>query len=80
MLCALDRASPAWRRHLGTQTAGFEAPLPNEAESGVLYPATNRGAFRSRDAGLSWEKLEMAWPERCQKLHVRGTTIVPETV
>ncbi|HEY7125156.1 MAG TPA: glycosyl hydrolase [Ktedonobacterales bacterium] len=49
----------------------------NEAEPGVFYAATNRGAFRSADAGQSWEKLALAWPERYAKMHVRGTAIVP---
>jgi hypothetical protein len=42
----------------------------NEAEPGVFYAATNRGAFRSPGAGPSWEKLAIAWPKRYRKMHV----------
>ena len=35
----------------------------NEAEPGVFYAANNRGIYRSPDAGLTWERLAIAWPE-----------------
>ena len=34
----------------------------DEAEPGVFYAANNRGIFRSTDAGLTWEQLEIPWP------------------
>ena len=43
----------------------------NPAEPGVFYAATNQGLYRSPDAGLSWEQLELDWPEsyRGQRVH-----------
>ncbi len=35
----------------------------HEAEPGVFYAASNKGIFRSGDAGLTWEALPIAWPE-----------------
>ncbi len=34
------------------------------AELGLLYAANNRGLFRSEDVGLSWEPVELPWPDR----------------
>lgn len=48
----------------------------NEAEPGVFYLASNRGLFRSADAGLNWERLELAWPERFHHQHVRSLVVV----
>lgn len=44
----------------------------NEAEPGVFYLASNHGIFRSEDAGLTWERLAVAWPERFRHQHVQG--------
>lgn len=33
-----------------------------EAEPGVFYAASNTGLYRSEDAGLSWRRLEVEWP------------------
>jgi hypothetical protein len=30
----------------------------------VLYGANNRGLYRSENAGVSWQRLEIPWPER----------------
>jgi photosystem II stability/assembly factor-like uncharacterized protein len=35
----------------------------HEAEPGVFYAASNKGIFRSPDAGQTWEELRIAWPE-----------------
>lgn len=35
----------------------------NQSEPGVFYAASNRGVFRSRDAGLTWEGIALPWPE-----------------
>lgn len=35
----------------------------NQAEPGVFYAANNHGLYRSADAGSSWERLEVLWPE-----------------
>jgi hypothetical protein len=43
----------------------------NLAEPGVFYAATNQGLYRSPDAGLGWERLDVDWPEgyRRQRVH-----------
>jgi len=43
----------------------------NPAEPGVFYAATNQGLYRSPDAGLTWEPLDLDWPEgyRGQRVH-----------
>jgi len=38
----------------------------NEAEANIFYVANNRGVFRSRDAGNTWEQLPIAWPATLQ--------------
>jgi len=48
----------------------------NEAEPGVFYAATNKGIFRSPDAGLNWEQIPVEWPERYRKHHARGMVVV----
>ncbi|HZC79587.1 MAG TPA: sialidase family protein, partial [Ktedonobacterales bacterium] len=35
----------------------------NQAEPGAFYVANNRGLYRSADAGRSWERLDILWPE-----------------
>jgi photosystem II stability/assembly factor-like uncharacterized protein len=44
---------------------GLLAPVlvANQAEPGVFYAASNRGIFRSADAGETWEELRITWPE-----------------
>jgi hypothetical protein len=46
----------------------------NESEPGVFYAANNRGVFRSVDAGISWQALPLAWPERYRTQHLTGIT------
>lgn len=35
----------------------------DDAEPGVFYAANNHGVYRSADAGLTWERLDIPWPE-----------------
>ncbi len=48
----------------------------NEAEPGVFYALTNLGLYRSPDAGLSWESLHLAWPDRYHRQNQRGLAVV----
>ena len=32
-------------------------------ETGIFYAATNHGLFRSKNGGMSWKVLEIAWPD-----------------
>lgn len=43
---------------------GIYVLASNEAEPGVFYAATGRGIYRSADAGLTWQQLDLAIPER----------------
>ncbi|MGQ0548475.1 MAG: WD40/YVTN/BNR-like repeat-containing protein, partial [Armatimonadota bacterium] len=54
-------------------TISFLATRPNEPHT--IYAANNRGVFRSRDAGMSWEPLDLAWPERFLQQSVQGFTL-----
>jgi photosystem II stability/assembly factor-like uncharacterized protein len=48
---------PAERGMLGSVLAA------NQAEPGVFYATNNLGLYRSADAGRSWERLDIPWPE-----------------
>lgn len=48
----------------------------NEDEPGVFYAATNKGVFRSSDAGESWQRLPVDWPGRYRMAHARGMQVV----
>ncbi len=47
----------------------------SQAEPGVFYAANNKGIFRSVDAGKTWKRLSIAWPERYHKQNVQGIAI-----
>jgi hypothetical protein len=48
-----------------------------EAEPGSFYAATRDGnVYRSADAGISWERLELLWPEEYQTPDVNGFVVV----
>ena len=57
----------------GTLVYSLEA---NEDEPGVFYAATNRGIFRSADAGLSWKQLNAGWPDKYRMAHARGMQVI----
>lgn len=41
----------------------------DRTEPGVFYALTNRGLYRSPDAGLSWERLDITWPDHYLHQH-----------
>jgi photosystem II stability/assembly factor-like uncharacterized protein len=48
----------------------------NEAEPGAFYAAGRDGTlYRSPDAGLSWERLDVAWPAGYQAGNVEGFVV-----
>jgi photosystem II stability/assembly factor-like uncharacterized protein len=47
----------------------------HEAEPGVFYAANNTGVYRSADAGASWRRMEIAWPEAYRAQHVRALLV-----
>ncbi len=50
----------------------------NRAEPGVFYAASNRGVFRSPDAGQTWEQIDVPWPERYRWQHAQGLVVAAE--
>lgn len=46
--------------------------LSHDAEPGVFYAINNIGLFISKDAGKSWEQIELNWPEYIKNKRVRG--------
>ena len=47
----------------------------NEFEPGVFYALTNLGLYRSSDAGLSWESLDIPWPDYYRHQNQRGLAV-----
>jgi photosystem II stability/assembly factor-like uncharacterized protein len=47
-------------------------------EPHVVYAATNRGVFRSGDAGATWARLDVPWPQRFLTQSVRGFVTGPQ--
>jgi photosystem II stability/assembly factor-like uncharacterized protein len=72
-------ASAIYRRTSGDPWQQVQEGLPasegllasvlaaNVAEPGVFYAANNQGVYRSPDAGVNWERLELPWPEQGQR-------------
>lgn len=48
----------------------------NPAEPGVFYAAANHGLYRSSDAGLTWEPLNVAWPPHYRQQRVHALVVV----
>ncbi len=48
----------------------------NAAEPGVVYAVSNHGLFRSPDAGQSWERLALDWPERYRRQRPHALVVV----
>ena len=63
---------PAERGMLGSVLAA------NPAEPGVFYAANNLGLYRSADAGRSWERLDVPWPEARDAPRPASMTVVEE--
>lgn len=84
----IDAESTIYRRAAGEAWREVRAGLPepsgtlvcvlaaNEAEPGVFYAATNRGVYRSPDAGLDWERLDLPWPDAYRFQHPHALTVV----
>lgn len=51
-------------------TISVLASAPDEAH--VIYAANNRGIFRSRDTGSTWERLSTPWAERFLQQSTQG--------
>jgi photosystem II stability/assembly factor-like uncharacterized protein len=51
----------------------------NKAEPGVFYAANNHGVYRSADAGRSWERLDIPWPEGRDAQRPASMAVVEES-
>jgi hypothetical protein len=47
----------------------------NPAESGVFYALTNKGLYRSPDAGKNWEQIPLPWPEAYINQHQQALAV-----
>jgi photosystem II stability/assembly factor-like uncharacterized protein len=47
----------------------------NQSEPGVFYAASNRGLYRSADAGITWEQLDIEWPGRYHDQRVNALVV-----
>ena len=56
----------------GTTIAVLSA---NQSEPGVFYAASNRGIYRSPNAGITWEQLTIEWPERYHSQPVNALVV-----
>jgi hypothetical protein len=59
------------------ESKGTVVPLlaTHAQEAGVFYALTNRGLFRSADAGLSWASLDLPWKPQYPHQHQQALLI-----
>jgi photosystem II stability/assembly factor-like uncharacterized protein len=46
------------------------------ASDGALFAVNNRGCYRSADAGGSWRRLDLAWPDEYEQQAPAGVAVV----
>jgi len=56
--------------------AGVTRPVLAAGDPGEFYALSNRGLFRSDDAGGSWSAVAVGWPERTGDQTARGLAVV----
>lgn len=56
----------------GTLAASLAA---TPAEPGAFYAANNRGVYRSPDAGQTWTRLDIPWPDAYTRQHVHALLV-----
>ncbi|HEY7347901.1 MAG TPA: glycosyl hydrolase [Ktedonobacterales bacterium] len=47
-------------------------------EPGVFYAANNQGLYRSPDAGQSWERMEIPWPEQGRRQRAESLLVLTD--
>ena len=40
-----------------------------------IYAANNTGVYRSPDAGVTWERLDIPWPDQYRRRHAQGMAV-----
>ncbi len=82
--------STLFRRVGGAPWEKVERGLPDEegtvipvvashaTEPGTFYALSNKGLFRSRDAGASWEDLDLPWAAAFADQHQQALIIAPD--
>lgn len=48
----------------------------SSTEPGVFYAANNTGVYHSRDAGRTWERMDIPWPERARNQRPEALIVV----
>ena len=61
---------------LPTGEGVIRAVLEPGSADGEVYAANNRGLFRTTDAGVTWDRLPIDWPERFESMTCRGLAVV----
>lgn len=86
----MSAASAVYRRSHNSPWQQVQSGLPGEkgllafvlaanaAEPGVFYAGSNKGIFRSADAGVSWKELAISWPDNFQMGRVHALVVVEE--
>jgi len=47
----------------------------NKSETGVFYALSNKGLYRSPDAGLHWEKITIHWKSQYERQHPNAIVV-----
>jgi hypothetical protein len=55
---------------------GLIRPVLDAVAPGEQYALTNRGLYRTTDAGGSWSAVDLAWPERYEGQTPRGLVVL----
>ncbi|WP_435152657.1 WD40/YVTN/BNR-like repeat-containing protein [Haladaptatus sp. DFWS20] len=73
------RNGKPWKRldSLETGASVTRAVFAVDELNGKLYAVTNRGIFRTEDAGTTWEPLDLEWPPEFERQTARGLAVVP---
>jgi len=63
---------------LPTGQGTYRYVLSSGREDGEFWALSNTGLFRSADAGDSWERVGVSWPDRFDDATARGLAVVAE--
>lgn len=63
---------------LPTGEGVFRYALTSGERAGEFYALSNTGLFQSTDAGTTWGRVDVEWPEACTEMTARGLAVVAE--